>query len=261
MNLKNKIVLICLAMNMFMTSSQAMELWPVAKVLPLIVMAGGLLAYRARDHFASVRRVEAKVDVVDQKVSALNGKVDGVDKKVGDLQLSFANKSSEILSHFSDLQQQFSTLQTDVELGLTNAQEAREEMNQKLLAMGTAIGKAEKLLAEVASSSSDTNVLVRQFEEQLDALRTQMSTFQASLGALEERIAQLPTREDIQQKINPVNDRLIAFQNRIERQLANQHNAVMNGINQIPRSLALSGLMVTPQSSNQPKQIGYSSNN
>lgn len=262
MNLKNTIVLICFAMNMFMAqSSQAMEwAWPAAKLsaVGIPLLAVGLV--QLKNHIFTIKRVEAKVDEIKQTVSALDRKVDGVDKKVADLQLSFANKSSEILSHFSDLQQQFSTLQTDVELGLTNAQEAREEMNNKLIEMQKTIGNAEKLLAEVASSSSDTNALVQQFAQQLDALKNQMSTFQANLGRLEEKIAQLPTREDIQRQIDPINDRLVAFQNIIEGQLRVQHNAVMNNINQIPMNLALSGLMVTPQGSNQPKQIGYSSN-
>lgn len=245
------------------------------KIGTLTVMFAGVVAYKLKEHFGSVYRVEKKIDKVQGDVQEVKDSVAEVKGSVATLQNDFTTQINNLL----ELQRQFTDIKTKVELGFVSAQAAHEEMKNKLLEIEAQLQSAESMLSDIKDTSVETSTAIAAFKTQLAQLQQQMDGFKASLAAMEEKIAQLPTTNDVKgivtDAINPVNetlqrivegqDRQAELFNQAIQNLSNQastgRNEIIHTINGLPRMFALSPyLQVTLQQQNvasQQKLIGH----
>ncbi|MCL5875733.1 MAG: hypothetical protein M1114_04640, partial [Candidatus Dependentiae bacterium] len=236
MNLKNNIIITFLVLQIFMVQPlQAME-WLLSatalKIGAITIMSAGVVAYKLKEHFGSVYRVEKKIDAVQEDVQEVKDGIAEVKGSVATLQNNFTTQINNLL----ELQQQFTDMQTKVKLGFMSTQEAHEEMKNKLLEIEAQLQSAESMLSDIKDTSGATNAKIAEFEAKLAQLQQSMDGFKASLAVMEEKIAQLPTTNDVKgivtDAINPVNETLQRIVEGQDRQAELFNQAIQNLSNQ-----------------------------
>ena len=271
MSLKNKILIIFFAMNMFMMQSlQAMELATLAKFGVAIMPAAALFLYKLKNEFFIAKRVEAKVDVVDGKVTALDKKVDEKVKKLHE-------ELAGIVGQLQAFDAKLNIMQQTMSAGFSEAKDAYEVLKSDL----------ESQLQEVEQK------LITQFGEQSEALRQNIQSMietvrkelSERMNQLDAKIAQLATKDDVKETVNKAlqqtNERLgriEAGQNRqaqlfedaiqrIEAGMKEGNREIVHTMQGLPAMFALSGYMVRPsiqgpaqQPKSQPRLIGNVNN-